>query len=202
MIPWNLRFGRLAVLCVLMAGLGQVASATPVNAPPFTTPPVNGVPALSPPIDTPPLITPPAGVPPIDPGNGGVPVVDAPVDFENEDGHINIEITHPRSTEFSLTGAFLSIHLHLGDNEGADVTHADAPFNALATTEFENVLPADLEALFGSELVLDGAVFVAAGGGGAGTQSIVVIPEPASGLLLGAGLIGLALGRPTGRRHR
>ena len=203
MIPWDLRFGRFAVLCVLTAGLDSMASATPVNTPPFDappvpTPPVNGVPAATPPVDAPPFITPPAGIPSADPANGDVPVVDTPADFENEDGHISIEITHPRSDEFDLTGAFLSVQLNPGDGEGPDMTHADVPFPALETAEVADgdFVYGGFEALFGGEAaVLESPVLVTDGGRGAGSTSSVVNPEPASGLLLGAGLAALALGR-------
>ncbi len=203
MIPWDLRFGWFAVLCVLTAGFGSMASATPASTPPFdappiATPPVNGVPATTPPVDAPPFITPPAGIPSADPANGDVPPVYAPVDFEKEDGHIRIEITHPRSDEFGLTGAFLSVQLNPGDGEGPVMTHADVPFPALETAEIGegDFVYGDFEALFGGEAaVLESPVLVTDGGERAGSTSIVVNPEPATGLLLGVGLAALALGR-------
>jgi hypothetical protein len=152
---------------------------------------------VTPPVDAPPFITPPAGVPSSEPANGEVPVVDSPVNFEREEGYISIEITHPRSDEFDLTGVFLSIHLNPGDGEGPDMTHADVPFDALETA---NLADADLvfgsfDALSGGEAVLESSLLATNGGGLAGNTAIVVNPEPASGLLLGAGLVALALGR-------
>ena len=178
MIPWDLRFGWFAVLCVLTAGFGSMASATPASTPPFdappiATPPVNGVPATTPPVD-------------------------APVDFEKEDGHIRIEITHPRSDEFGLTGAFLSVQLNPGEGEGPVMTHADVPFPALETAEIGvgDFVYGDFEALFGGEAaVLESPVLFSDGGEGAGSTSIVINPEPASGLLLGVGLAALSLRR-------
>lgn len=203
MISWNQGFARFAVLCVLTAGFGWTASATPVDTPPFdappvATPPVDGVPTETPPVDAPPFATPPVGIPSADPAHGDLPVVEAPVDFENEDGHISIEITHPRSDEFELTGAFLSIQLNPGEGEGPDMTHPDVPFAALETAELtdDDGVYAGFEAISGSEAaVLENSLLVTDGGGAAGSTSIVLSPEPASGLLLGAGLVALALGR-------
>ena len=201
MILWDLRFAWFAVLCVLTAGFGSTASAIPVNTPPFDAPPVpappvNGVPTEMPPVDAPPFITPPAGIPPVDPANGDVPVVDVPVNFEKEDGDISIEITHPRSGEFDLTGVFLSVRLNPGDGEGPVMTHADVPFPALETAEIGvgDFVYGDFEALFGGEAaVLESPVLFSDGGGG--STSIVINPEPASGLLLGVGLAALSLRR-------
>ena len=203
MIPWDLRFGWFAVLCVLTAGFGSLASATPFNTPPFdappiATPPVDGVPTTTPPVDAPPFITPPTDIPSAGPANGDVPPVDAPMDFENEDGHISIEITHPRSDEFGLSGIFLSVQLNPGEGEGPVMTHADVPFPALETARIGDgdFVYGDFEALFGGEAaVLESPVLFSDGGGGAGSTSIVITPEPASGLLLGVGLAALSLRR-------
>ena len=203
MIPWDLRFGWFAVLCVLTAGFGSLASATPFDTPPFDAPPiatprVDGVPTTTPPVDAPPFTAPPVGIPSARPANGDVPPVDAPVDFEKQDGHISIEITHPRSDELGLTGAFLSIQLNPGNGEGPDMTHGDVPFPALETAEVAdgNDAYAGFEAISGGEAaVLASPTLITDGGGGVGSTSIVLSPEPASGLLLGAGLAALALGR-------
>ncbi len=203
MISWNQGFARFTVLCVLSAGFGWTASATPVDTPPFdappvATPPVEGVPAETPPVDAPPFTAPPVGIPSADPAHGHVPVVEAPVNFEKQDGHISIEITHPRSDELGLTGAFLSIQLNPGNGEGPDMTHGDVPFPALETAEVAdgNDAYAGFEAISGGEAaVLASPTLITDGGGGVGSTSIVLSPEPASGLLLGAGLAALALGR-------
>ena len=158
----------LCALLVVTSAPG--ASARPIDSPPFGLPDGGGRPFdFDTPLDDPPPFDLPTG------SHSGQAI--APVDVVREDGLIRIEMRHPNGERLGIDSPFHSLEVLTGVGEPPLREGPAAPFLPDPLTAAHPALSIDRLA----------ATTPIAGPGG-----LVQVPEPASSMLLGLGVVALA----------